>query len=234
MSKASRKLIPTDNKRPIRSYVIRSGRLTDSQRKALQSHWQDHVIEYETKLIDIDTVFPETGKLIIEIGFGMGDSLLTMAIENPDSNYIGIEVHKPGIGKLLHGIAEQKLTNLKIVCHDAKEVMLNCFKAATIDKIQIYFPDPWPKKRHNKRRIIQPDFVELLERRLKQNGLIHLATDWEAYAEHILEVMESFEGLQNYCGDSNYWLQADRPGTKFERRGQELGHSVWDLLFNKC
>jgi len=233
LSKASCNLIPTDNKRPIRSYVIRSGRLTDSQRKALENHWMDHVIEYEAELIDINTVFPEIRKLTIEIGFGMGDSLLTMAVENPNSNYIGIEVHKPGVGKLLQGITERKLNNLKIICHDAKEVLLNCFEARTIDKLQIYFPDPWPKKRHNKRRIVQPDFIELLEGRLKQNGLIHLATDWQAYAEHMLEVMESAEGLQNYCGDSNYWLQPDRPGTKFERRGQLLGHGVWDLLFEK-
>lgn len=163
----------------------------------------------------------------------MGDSLLEMARLNPDSNFIGVEVHQPGVGKLLHGIAEQKLSNLKIICHDAKEVFEYCFGNESIDKLQIFFPDPWPKKRHNKRRLVQTDFIQQLVEKLKPGGEIHLATDWQAYAEHMMEVMEAITGLNNANGAGNYWPDPDRPSTKFETRGIRLGHGVWDLLFRK-
>ena len=222
-----------DPQRPIRSYVIRSGRQTDAQRYALDNYWRDHVIPYKAAPLPIDEVFTSADRLVVEIGFGMGDSLLQMAQQNPQSLFVGIDVHRPGVGKLLHGIVENKLTNLKIVCHDAKEVLAHCFTAESIDRVLILFPDPWPKKRHHKRRLIQTEFVELIMTKLKPGGEIHLATDWEAYAEQMLVVMQSITGLHNAMGPNEYWSQPQRPETKFERRGKKLGHGVWDLLFSK-
>lgn len=223
----------TPSRRPIRSYVIRSGRLTESQRKAIDEHWQQYVISPGNELFDFDTLFPNPGELIVEIGFGMGDSLLEMAQQFSSCNFIGIEVHRPGVGKLLHGIAELQLQNLRIVCHDATEVLANCIPLASLHKILIFFPDPWHKKKHQKRRIVQADFMALLRDRLQPGGQIHLATDWENYAEHMVEVMEAVPGLYNAEGPGNFWKQPVRPETKFERRGQRLGHGVWDLLYEK-
>ena len=221
----------TDARRPIRSYVIRSGRLTDSQRLAIDQHWGEFVIATDNQLLPLDDLFPQPGRLVVEIGFGMGDSLLEMAQQDPGSNFIGIEVHRPGVGKLLHGIVEHQLTNLKIISYDATEVLASCFPPASIDKIMIFFPDPWPKKKHQKRRIVQPAFMALLRDRLKPGGEIHLATDWQEYAEYMVEVMESVPGLSNRIGAGQYWENPLRPGTKFERRGKRLGHGVWDLLY---
>ena len=163
----------------------------------------------------------------------MGDSLLELARQNPDANFIGIDVHRPGVGKLLHGVVEHKLGNIKIICHDAKEVLENCFEVDSIDRLLIFFPDPWPKKRHNKRRLVQADFIDCVSQRLKTGGEIHLATDWQAYAEQMMEVLECNKNLSNVCGNNSYWSASDRPVTKFERRGTKLGHGVWDLLFRK-
>lgn len=221
-----------ENRRPIRSYVIRSGRLTDSQRKALDNYGPLYLIEFQPKLIPFASLFPNESKLVVEIGFGMGDSLLEMAKQNPDSNFIGIEVHQPGVGKLLHGIAEHNLNNLKIICHDAREVFEHCFENGSISTLQIFFPDPWHKKRHNKRRLIQTEFIEHIIEKLKPDAKIHLATDWQAYAEHMMEVMQGISRLENSNGENCYWAEPDRPGTKFEKRGQRLGHGVWDLLFS--
>lgn len=224
---------PAEGHRPIRSYVIRSGRLTDSQRKAIADHWQEYVIPESSSLFDLNALFPIPGKLVVEIGFGMGDSLLAMAMQDPAANFIGIEVHRPGVGKLLHGIAELRLPNLKIVCHDATEILSACIPLLTVSKIQIFFPDPWPKKKHQKRRIVQPEFMALLRDRLKPGGQIHLATDWQHYAEYMLEVMEAVPGMHNSEGAGKYWEQPLRPDTKFENRGKRLGHGVWDLLYVK-
>ena len=219
--------------RPIRSYVIRSGRLTDAQRKAINQHWPHYVIDYKAQPLALQSLFPVASELLVEIGFGMGDSLLEMARNNPTSNFIGIEVHRPGIGKLLHGITEYGLSNLKVICHDATEVLENCFENESIDKILMLFPDPWPKKRHNKRRLIQGDFVDLLVRKLKCGGRLHLATDWEPYAEQMMSTLENVTALGNQNGPGRFWDQPERPVTKFEQRGQRLGHDVWDLLFAK-
>lgn len=196
---------PADAHRPIRSYVIRSGRLTDSQRQAIDEYWEKYVITTDTRLLDLASLFPESRRLIVEIGFGMGDSLLEMARQEPDANFIGVEVHRPGVGKLLHGIAEQQLSNLKIISRDATEVLSVCFAPESIDKIMIYFPDPWPKKKHQKRRIVQPEFMALLRDRLKVGGEIHLATDWQEYAEYMLAVMEAVPGMSNCIGAGQYW-----------------------------
>lgn len=224
---------PTQGRRPVRSFVIRSGRLTDAQRKAIASHWDTHVIPTAEQHLPLSELFPHAGKLVVEIGFGMGDSLLEMASQAPETNFIGIEVHRPGVGKLLHGIAERELTNLKIICRDATEVLAQCLPPESIDRILIFFPDPWPKKKHHKRRLVQPEFMALLRERLKPGGQIHLATDWQEYAEYMLEVMEAVPGLRNSQGQGQYWAEPQRPGTKFERRGKRLGHGVWDLLYVK-
>ena len=213
--------------------MIRSGRLTDSQRKAIDQHWRSYVVEYRPELLPLNSLFTAENPLIVEIGFGMGDSLLELAQQIPDANFIGIDVHRPGVGKLLHGIAEHKLSNLKIICHDAKEVLEHCFETDSIDRLLVFFPDPWPKKRHHKRRLIQPDFIDCVSRRLKPGGEIHLATDWQDYLEQMVEVLESNKALSNAFGNNSYWTASDRPVTKFERRGKQLGHDVWDLLYRK-
>ncbi|MBT8147379.1 MAG: tRNA (guanosine(46)-N7)-methyltransferase TrmB, partial [Gammaproteobacteria bacterium] len=171
------------SKRPIRSYVIRGGRLTSSQRKALETYSAAFVVDYRAQPLDPQSLFENNNPVIVEIGFGMGDSLLTMAVEKPNTNFIGIEVHKPGIGKLLMGMGHQSVSNIRIINHDAKEVMEHCIADSSLDGIQIFFPDPWHKKRHHKRRLIQAEFVNLLTQKLKAGGLLHLATDWQPYAE---------------------------------------------------
>ena len=222
-----------DSNRPIRSYVIRSGRFTTSQRTAIEQHWVEYGIDYDAAPLPLEEIFPGGTRLIVEIGFGMGDSLLQMARAQPASSFIGIDVHRPGVGKLLHGIAEHGLTNLRIICHDAQEVLQHCFDSASIDRLLIFFPDPWPKKRHHKRRLLQSGFAELASAKLKAGGTIHLATDWQAYAEHMMDVLEGIDMLENAEGSNCYWECPIRSATKFFRRGQKLGHDVWDLLFRK-
>ena len=223
--------IPDENKRPIRSYVIRSGRLTDSQRKAIESYWESYVVEFNNESLDPNKLFEKPQRLTVEIGFGMGDSLLEMAKQSPNQNFLGIEVHQPGVGKLLNGIVENKLTNIKLICHDAREILENGLPDNCIDRLLLFFPDPWHKKRHNKRRLVQPEFIELLLKKLNKAAEIHFATDWQAYAEHMMEVLEGNPGLENILGVQTYWPEPDRPVTKFEKRGQRLGHGVWDLRF---
>lgn len=220
-----------EKNRPIRSYVIRSGRLTDSQRQALETHWDQHVIEYDAQPLDFHKVFANNNPITVEIGFGMGDSLLEMAVDAPERNFLGIEVHRPGVGKLLQGIADANIQNLKIMCHDAKEILANSLVHQSVERLQLFFPDPWPKKKHNKRRIIQRDFIRGFLPIIQRGGHIHLATDWEAYAEHMMEVMSAIPELVNAAGVDNFWENPERPVTKFETRGLRLGHGVWDLLF---
>lgn len=219
--------------RPIRSYVIRASRYTDAQKVAIDQHWDDYVIAYEPRLFPTEELFGNSNPLTVEIGFGMGDSLLEMAAANPQINFLGIEVHKPGVGKLLHGVVEQNLSNVKVFCHDAKEILAHCLPPASIARLLIFFPDPWHKKRHNKRRLVQTDFITQQLPLLADGGRIHLATDWEPYAEQMVEAMEAVEGIENLNGAGQFWQQPDRPETKFERRGIRLGHGVWDLLYEK-
>jgi len=168
---------------------------------------------------------------VMEIGFGMGDSLLQMARANPEKDFIGIEVHKPGVGRLLHEIAENQISNLRIYCHDAKEVLRDCIDEQSLDCVQIFFPDPWHKKKHNKRRLVQLPFIQALRPKLKIGGTVHMATDWVPYAEHMMEVMGTAEHFHNTAGPDQYSIGTDRPLTKFEKRGQRLGHVVNDLVF---
>lgn len=219
------------SKRTIRSFVLRQGRLTKGQELALTNLWPTYGIEYTPNL---PIKFETNKSIILEIGFGMGASLVEMAKNAPNKNFLGIEVHKPGIGACLMAIDENRLSNLKVMCHDAVEVLENMILNNSLDKVQIFFPDPWHKARHNKRRIIQPNFVKLIWQKLKHDGVLHLATDWQHYAEHMLEVLNQAEGFVNLSPTGEYIPRPeDRPITKFEKRGQNLGHGVWDLQFIK-
>jgi tRNA (guanine-N7-)-methyltransferase len=183
---------------------------------------------------DWDRSFAVAGRRVLEIGFGMGDSLVAMADQNPQDRYLGIEVHRPGVGKLLSEVDKRGIKNLKVFAEDAVQVLEEAIPQESIDLLQIFFPDPWHKKRHHKRRLIQPDFVELLVSRLSAAGHLHLATDWQPYAEHMMEVLSANALLLNTAGQNNYIVRPEsRPETKFERRGHRLGHGVWDLLFEK-
>ena len=219
--------------RPVRSFVLRQGRLTKSQEQALSNEWPIFGIERGESELQLNSLFSNDAPITLEIGFGNGVSLATMAEQSPDKNFVGIEVHRPGVGRLLHLIKEKQLSNLRVMDDDAVEIIKNRIPENSLDRIQLFFPDPWHKKRHNKRRIVQPDFVSLISTRLKKGGVFHMATDWEPYAEHMAEVMEvslEFKSLS----DTPYSPKPDsRPTTKFENRGLKLGHGVWDLIYEK-
>jgi tRNA (guanine-N7-)-methyltransferase len=220
--------------RRIRSYVLRAGRMTEAQQRGFDEGWTRWGIDYRPEVLDLPGLFESPGKRVLEIGFGMGQSLVEMAAAAPDSGFIGIEVHRAGVGKLLHELELRRLQNLRVICHDAVEVLEHMLAPSSLDRIQIYFPDPWHKKRHHKRRLIQPDFAALLTSRLCPGGLLHLATDWEPYAEHMLEVLNVCVGLKNCAEDGRYVPRpAERPSTKFEKRGERLGHGVQDLLYRR-
>lgn len=220
--------------RRIKSFVKRSGRMTELQRQAYQSNWQRYGLERGTAYIDFEQIFSNQQPVILEIGFGMGKSLAEMVRKNPDKNYIGIEVHRPGVGKLLALVAEQGSDNIRIYEDDAVEVLKSSIHDQSLSGVQVYFPDPWHKKRHNKRRLIQTDFVDLLVEKIKSGGVIHLATDWEPYAEQMLKVLSANPAIRNQIVEDVYAPRPEwRPETKFEQRGARLGHGVWDLLFEK-
>jgi tRNA (guanine-N7-)-methyltransferase len=220
--------------RPIRSYVLRTGRMTPGQERAFEENWERWGLEHAGGALDYDAAFGRPGPRVLEIGFGMGASLVTMAAAAPDSNFIGIEVHKPGVGRLLHSMVDEGVDNIRVYCHDAVEVLRDCIADESLDTVQIFFPDPWHKKRHHKRRLVQPEFIAGLIRKLKRGGTLHLATDWEHYAEQMMEVLSAAEGLSNTCGDGEYAPRPEhRPLTKFELRGERLGHGVWDLVFTR-
>jgi tRNA (guanine-N7-)-methyltransferase len=223
---------PEFRPKAIRSFVIRSGRMTDGQKAAFEKHWQIYGLELKQGLISQESVFGRSGELNIEIGFGMGDSLLEMCLENPDANFIGIEVHPPGVGRIMNRAAKEGITNLRVYMADARDVLAECVSDQSVDRIQVYFPDPWHKKKHHKRRLIQKEFIAVLQPKLKTGGILHLATDWQNYAEHMREVMESQPQFVNLAGEEQYSPRPDwRPETKFERRGHRLGHGVWDLIY---
>ncbi len=220
-------------KRKIRSFVLRQGRLTPAQERAFESGWPVYGLEYQKSLIDINQTFgrAETKK-VLEIGFGMGDATAKIAQTLPDHDFLAVEVHAPGVGALLKLIQEADIGNIRIIQHDAVEVLNNMLADASLDGVHIFFPDPWHKKRHNKRRLIQAEFVKLLCSKLKVGAYLHVATDWEEYAEWVLEVLQAAPFLKNtaetYAEKPSY-----RPLTKFENRGIKLGHGVWDLVYDK-
>nr|WP_241263088.1 tRNA (guanosine(46)-N7)-methyltransferase TrmB [Parahaliea mediterranea] len=208
--------------------------MTEGQKRAFEANWARWGLDYTPEELDLESLFASPGDIVLEIGFGMGQSLVTMAEAAPNTCFIGIEVHKPGVGRLLHSMAERGVDNIRVFCHDAVEVMRHCIPAQSLDTVQVFFPDPWHKKRHHKRRLIQPPFVELLVSRLKPGGVLHLATDWENYAEQMMEVLSANPALRNVAGEGEYSPRpAHRPLTKFEQRGERLGHGVWDLLFTR-
>jgi tRNA (guanine-N7-)-methyltransferase len=207
--------------------------MTAGQEKAFAEHWPQKGLQRESGMLNYADVFGREAPVVLEIGFGMGASLVTMAKAAPEKNFIGIEVHRPGVGRLLHLMAEQGVDNIRAYCDDAVEVLAQCIPDASLDGVQIFFPDPWHKKKHNKRRLIQPEFVQKLRKKLKVGGVIHLATDWQDYAEQMLEVMSTAEGFRNQAGKGYAPRPDSRPLTKFEARGERLGHGVWDLLFEK-
>lgn len=223
---------PEFKKKSIRSYVVRAGRMTEGQRAAFEKYWPVYGLSLYQGQLDADTTFGREAPRVLEIGFGMGDSLLTMLQAEPDKDFIGIEVHPPGVGRLINNTGKLALPNLRVYLADANDVLADCIADHSLDRVQIYFPDPWHKKKHNKRRLIQTAFVEQLRDKLKLGGMLHFATDWQPYAEHMLEIMEAVSGLENVAGTGHYAPRPDyRPTTKFEQRGERLGHGVWDLLF---
>jgi len=220
--------------RKVRSFVKREGRLTNGQAKALEQFWGTMGLEHQNGLIDATNLFGNDNPIVLEIGFGMGKSLVEMAKNAPELNFIGVEVHKPGVGACISLAQEQGVDNLKVYEHDAIEILADCIAESSLTTVQLFFPDPWHKKKHHKRRIVSPEFVEAIRKKLKVGGVFHMATDWENYAECMLEDMSSAVGYKNLSENSDYVPRPDsRPLTKFENRGQRLGHGVWDLQFER-
>ena len=218
--------------RPIRSFVLRAGRMGPGQQRALDELGPRFVLPYRAEPLDLAATFGRDAPTVLEIGFGMGDATAQIAAALPGTNFIGIEVHAPGVGALLKRIGENGLTNLRLVQHDAVEVLEHMIAPASLAGVHIYFPDPWHKKRHHKRRLIQPAWVRQLSTRLAPGGYLHCATDWQPYAEQMLEVLGAEPSLVNSA--EGYAPRPDwRPLTKFEQRGLKLGHGVWDLLFTR-
>ena len=218
--------------RPIRSFVLRAGRMGPGQQRALDELGPRFVLPYRAEPLDLAATFGRDAPTVLEIGFGMGDATAQIAAALPGTNFIGIEVHAPGVGALLKRIGENGLTNLRLVQHDAVEVLEHMIAPASLAGVHIYFPDPWHKKRHHKRRLIQPAWVQQLSTRLAPGGYLHCATDWQPYAEQMLEVLGAEPSLVNSA--EGYAPRPDwRPLTKFEQRGLKLGHGVWDLLFTR-
>lgn len=220
-------------KRPIRSYILRQGRITSAQTKAIQENFQKYAVIFENKLTDIGDLFKnKNSELILEIGFGMGNSTAEIAMSNLNKNYIAIEVHSPGVGNLLKLIQENDIPNLKIIQHDAVEVLHLMIKNDSLDGIHIFFPDPWPKKRHHKRRLIQSNLLKLIAQKIRKSGYLHIATDWEDYAVWIIDLLDKEELLQKTSDD--FFKKPDyRPLTKYENRGIKLGYKVWDMIYRR-
>ena len=224
--------VATAARRGIKSYVLRAGRMGTGQQRALDELAPRYVLPFEPRPLDAAAVFGRTAPLVLEVGFGMGQATAAIAQANPGTDYLGIEVHAPGVGALLQRIDELGLTNLRIVRHDAVEVLTAMIAPALLAGLHVFFPDPWPKKRHWKRRLIQPPFVALAASRLAADGTLHCATDWQPYAGQMLDVL-SAEPLLVNTADGYAPRPVQRPETKFERRGTALGHGVWDLVFRR-
>lgn len=220
--------------RRIRSFVRREGRLTPGQQHAMDQLFPRFGLEAGEVRLDLDTIFGRTAPRILEIGFGNGETLAEIAHNHPDNDYLGIEVHRPGVGHLLMKIEERGLTNLRVMSEDAVEILEKQIPDNALDALYLFFPDPWHKKKHHKRRQVQPAWAQLVRRKLKLGGRLHMATDWENYAQHMLSVLNAAEGFRNTSTTGDYVTKPDyRPETKFERRGLRLGHGVWDLVFEK-
>jgi tRNA (guanine-N7-)-methyltransferase len=220
--------------RRIRSFVLREGRMTTAQQRAFDEHWARYGIDYHGTPHDFSASIGRQVPLVLEIGFGNGEALAWASEHDQARDFIGVEVHGPGVGRLMNALAARAANNVRLYRHDAVEVLQHEIAPGTLAEARIWFPDPWHKKRHNKRRLIQPEFVALLASRMAPSGLLHLATDWQAYAEHMLDVMEAAPGWRNQLGPGQYAEKPEwRIETHFERRGLKLGHGVWDLLYRK-
>jgi len=223
-----------EHPRSIRSFVTRAGRVTAAQQRALAELWPKYGLDFVARPLEPGTVFVRAAPLTLEIGFGNGENLLTLAAAHPERDFLGVEVHRPGVGRLLLGLEAQAIGNVRVICHDAVEVLEEQIAPGSLAEILILFPDPWPKKRHHKRRLIQPPFAELLASRLTPGGLLRLATDFEPYALQMLEVLSAVAALENLAAERAFSARPpERAPTRFERRGERLGHAVWDLAFRR-
>ncbi|MCG7968041.1 MAG: tRNA (guanosine(46)-N7)-methyltransferase TrmB [Candidatus Thiodiazotropha taylori] len=220
--------------RPIRSYVLRQGRMTEGQQKAYEALWPRYGLELESGPLDLSGLFEQIQPVTLEIGFGNGESLRQMAQHQPQHNFLGVEVHGPGVGHLMIQLDQHQLNNVRILKQDAMELLRHHLQPGSLQRVQLYFPDPWHKRKHNKRRIVQDEFAELIQRVLIPGGVLHMATDWEDYARQMMRVLSAHQGFQNQAGEGNFSPRPEtRPLTKFEQRGERLGHGVWDLLFER-
>ncbi len=225
---------PEFKKKSIRSFVVRGGRITEGQRKAFEKLWPIYGLSLHKGVLKANSIFGREAPLVLEIGFGMGDSLLSMTIAEPDKDFIGIDVHPPGVGRLINNANREGVKNLRVYMADATDVLEDCIPNDSLARLQLYFPDPWHKKKHHKRRIVQPELVRIIRTKLAVGGVFHMATDWQNYAEQMLEVMDSSAGFENTANTGDYVPRPDfRPVTKFERRGERLGHGVWDLIYRR-
>ena len=230
----------TEGERKVRSFVLRQGRFTEAQQRAFDELWPRFGIDYAPDgragaPRDFDAAFGRKAPRILEIGFGNGEAFRYSAQRDPDRDHIGIEVHAPGVGRLLNALAQDDARNAKLYHHDAVEVLEREIADGALDEVRIYFPDPWHKKRHNKRRLVNPGFAALLVRKLAPDGRLHLATDWQDYAEQMWDVLDATAGIANRAGPRGHVARPEwRPQTHFETRGQKLGHGVWDLLYDRC
>ena len=221
-----------EHPRAIRSFVLRQGHMTAAQQRAIDTLWPRYGLDYRAETLDLAQTFGRAAPKVLEIGFGMGTATAEIARRLPDTDFLAADVHGPGVGNLLKLIEEQSIANIRVMRHDAVEIVENMLADNSLDGIHIFFPDPWHKKRHHKRRLIQAPFVAKLLPKLKSGGYIHLATDWEEYAAQMLDVLHTFPELENTAADYAP-TPAYRPETKFEARGKRLGHGVWDLVFKK-
>ncbi|MES9992358.1 MAG: tRNA (guanosine(46)-N7)-methyltransferase TrmB [Candidatus Thiodiazotropha sp.] len=220
--------------RPIRSYVLRQGRLTEGQQRAFQELWPRYGVTLEQGELGLASLFGREAPLTLEIGFGNGEALAQLAARHPEQDFLGVEVHSPGVGHLMLTLDAQESVNVRILQCDAMELLRHHLPAASLHKILLYFPDPWHKRRHHKRRIVDREFTDLVHRALKPDAVIHMATDWEDYARQMMAQFSQHSGFRNQAGVENFSPRPkSRPLTKFEQRGERLGHGVWDLLFER-
>jgi len=223
-----------EQRRHIRSFVLRQGRFTPAQQRAFEQHWARFGLEPAVALPDYAQTFGRAAPLVLEIGFGNGEQLLHAGLHEPDKNFLGIEVHRPGVGRLMNALAAHEVKNVRLYNHDAVEILHNAIAPESLAEARIYFPDPWPKKRQQKRRLIQPDFVALLATRVARGGRLHLATDWADYATHMLEALDDAPDWRNVAGKGQSVPRPDwRIETHFEKRGLRLGHGVWDFIHER-
>lgn len=214
--------------RTVRSFVRRAGRMTAAQKRALQTLWPIYGVDYQAAQLDLDEIFGRTAPRIMEIGFGNGELLVSMAADSPETDFIGVEVHEPGVGHCLLAIENRNLPNIRVICHDAIEVLEHQIPDRSLQAVNLFFPDPWPKKRHHKRRIVQPAFIELLSQKIKLGGMLHTATDWDEYAQQIEATILANKGFR--LADAT---AGARPRTRFEQRGKRLGHEITERIFQR-